>query len=94
MITTLGGKIWGPQDLELTPELVQEAHQLGLEVVPWSWPEKSGTELNVKITEELMNMGVDGIITDRPDILRGLMASGDASSKCKMESTAFLSPKG
>lgn len=75
MIASLGGKIWGPQDIELTPALVNEAHSFGLEVVPWSWPEKTGTEMNVSFTEKLIATGIDGIITDRPDILRGLMAA-------------------
>lgn len=75
MIAKLGGKIWGPQDTQLTPELVQAAHQHGLKVVPWSWPEKIGKELDIEFTEKLITMGIDGIITDRPDILRGLMAA-------------------
>jgi len=75
MIAALGGKIWGPQDTELTTTLVKEAHNLGLKVVPWSWPEKSAQEVDVPMLRELINMQVDGIITDRPDILRGLLAA-------------------
>lgn len=75
MITTLGGKIWGPQDVELTFDLVKEAHQLGLRVVPWSWPEKTGLEIDVSFTKKLISMGIDGIITDRPDVVRGLLGS-------------------
>lgn len=68
-IAALGGKIWGPQDIEVNPQLVSEAHYYGLKVVPWSWPEKTGTEIDLPLTQRLMAMGVDGIITDRPDLV-------------------------
>lgn len=75
MIATLGGKIWGPEDVELTPELVAEAHELGLKVIPWNWPEREKTEINLPLILKLIEMDVDGIITDRPDILRGLLSA-------------------
>lgn len=77
MIAALGGQFWGPQDIELTLQRVKAAHQLGLKVVAWTWPKQTGQEIDVPITEQLMTMGVDGIITDRPDIVRGLMAARD-----------------
>lgn len=75
MIKILGGKIWGAEDTELTPALVAEAHDLGLKVVPWNWPEKAKTEFNLAAVTHLIDMQVDGIITDRPDILKGLLAA-------------------
>lgn len=75
MIKSLGGKIWGPQDIELTHELVNEAHMLGLKVIPWSWPEQTKSEIDVATVKKLIAMNVDGIITDRPDILRGVLAA-------------------
>ena len=75
MIHAMGGKIWGPQDIEVTKENVKEAHQLGLKVVPWTWPENTGSEINTQMIEKLLGLGVDGIITDRPDILKGLKAA-------------------
>lgn len=72
MIASLGGKIWGPQDVELTRELVQAAHDFGLKVVPWSWPEKKGQEFSEEMVLKLIDLGVDGIITDRPDLLQQL----------------------
>ncbi len=75
MIATLGGKVWGPQDVQLTPELVDQAHELGLKVVPWSWPEKTGAGVHVVMKERLIDMGVDGMIVDRPDVLRGLLTA-------------------
>ena len=80
MIAALGGKIWGPEYWGVTLKLVNEAHHdqlkvVGFKLVPYTWPEKYGTEFNPKLIEKLIDMGVDGIITDRPDMLRGLMAA-------------------
>ncbi len=54
--------IWSPRARDLTPELLAEAQGLGLKVIPW-------TINDVATMEELIEMGVDGIITDRPDLL-------------------------
>lgn len=45
----------------LTPALVSECHEKGIKILPWTVNEKS------KI-EELKKMGVDGIITDYPNL--------------------------
>ena len=50
-----------------TPELVEAAHAVGLQVLPWT--------VNDRATmHALMDIGVDGLITDRPDLLRHVMA--------------------
>lgn len=54
--------IWSPRAKDLTPELLAEAQGLGLKVIPW-------TVNDVATMEELIEMGVDGIISDRPDLL-------------------------
>ncbi len=46
-----------------TPELVREAHAAGIKVVPWTVDDR-GTY------ESLIDAGVDGIITDYPNMLR------------------------
>jgi glycerophosphoryl diester phosphodiesterase len=50
-----------------TPELVAEAHEAGLAVIPWTIDDPA-------TIASLMDAGVDGIITDYPDRLRALMA--------------------
>jgi glycerophosphoryl diester phosphodiesterase len=62
-IKAAGGAIWSPFYRDLTPALVQEAHGLGLKVLPW-------TVNDPKTMAELIDMSVDGIISDRPDLLR------------------------
>jgi glycerophosphoryl diester phosphodiesterase len=67
MVKAAGGAIWSPFYAELSADLVKEAHALGLKVLPWT----------VNKTEDmarLIDWGVDGLITDRPDFLRDVMA--------------------
>jgi glycerophosphoryl diester phosphodiesterase len=46
---------------------IKEAHQLGLKVVVW-------TVNKAEDMARLMDMGVDGIISDNPDVLRAVAA--------------------
>ena len=67
MVKAAEGAIWSPYFPELSAELVKEAHALGLKVIPWT----------VDVTQDmarLIDWGVDGLITDRPDFLRDIMA--------------------
>lgn len=68
-IKALGGAIWSPFHRELTAEELKEAHDLGLEVHVWT----VNKEADIR---RLLEMGVDGIITDYPDVARPLMAKG------------------
>ena len=52
-----------PASATSTPALVAESHGLGLKVVVWT------VNKDDDITR-LIDMGVDGIISDRPDLLR------------------------
>lgn len=75
MVKHLGGHCWEPYEMDLTKSDLVEAHRQGLNVVVWGWPEEEGTEFNYRQIEKMIDFGVDGIITDRPDILRGILAS-------------------
>ncbi|WGR69841.1 MULTISPECIES: glycerophosphodiester phosphodiesterase [unclassified Bradyrhizobium] len=62
-IKAAGGAIWSPYFGDVTAALITEAHALGLRVVVWT----------VNKPEDIAGMieiGVDGIISDRPDLLR------------------------
>jgi glycerophosphoryl diester phosphodiesterase len=65
-VKAAGGKYWAPYYTYLTAALLDEAHQLGLKVCVWTVDSRSDMV-------RLMNMGVDGIITNRPDILKAVM---------------------
>ena len=62
-----GGPIWAPHHAELSGELIDEAHALGLAVLAW-------TVNRVEDMRRLLCAGIDGLITDRPDIARQVMA--------------------
>ena len=79
MVKHLGGHCWEPFAMDLTKSDLDEAHRLGLKVVVWGWPEQEGTEFNYAQIEKLIDYGVDGIITDRPDILRGILVTRDSN---------------
>ena len=62
----IGADIVSPYFKELSPQLVDEAHELGMKVVPWTV--NSSRDMNM-----LIDMGVDGIISDKPWVLREVL---------------------
>jgi len=60
-----GANIWSPDFRRLTGELIDQAHEFGLLVIPWTVNEADDMT-------RLLDLGADGIITDRPDIAVGL----------------------
>jgi len=67
-IREAGGRNWGPHCRSLTPQLAEEAHRLGIRVFPWTADSRAAML-------RLLKMKVDGIITNRPDILLGLLGN-------------------
>jgi glycerophosphoryl diester phosphodiesterase len=63
MVKAAGGSVWSPYFAETTREQVAEAHSLGLKVVVWTVNEPADMR-------RMIEWGVDGVISDRPDILR------------------------
>ncbi|MFJ8643420.1 glycerophosphodiester phosphodiesterase family protein [Streptomyces sp. NPDC093610] len=49
-------------------KMVRDAHRRGLKVIPWTCDDPA-------TVEALMDMGIDGIITDYPDRVRDIMAT-------------------
>lgn len=64
-----GVSIWSPRFDTATQDAINEAHAAGLSVIPWTV--NVGSEM-----QELAERGVDGIITDRPDIAVELFGQG------------------
>jgi glycerophosphoryl diester phosphodiesterase len=62
-----GCNIWSPLASNVTPAYVKEAHDLGMQVLPWTVNDPS-------LMTRLIDQGVDGLITDYPDRLRKVMA--------------------
>jgi glycerophosphoryl diester phosphodiesterase len=63
MIHAAGGAIWSPFWGDVTAGNVREAQSLGLQVVVWT----VNSEADMRA---MMALGVDGIISDYPDVLR------------------------
>lgn len=53
--------------LLVTPEYVAHAHRLGMKVIPWTCDDKA-------TMAALVDAGVDGMITNYPDVLREVLA--------------------
>ena len=67
-IKVAGGAIWSPFFGDVTPALISESHALDLQVVVWTVNKPADMA-------RMIEMGVDGIISDRPDLLRQVAAS-------------------
>ena len=65
-VKAAGGRIWSPYFKNLTPESLAEARQLGLMVSVW-------TPDNPIDMQMLIEMKVDAITTNRPDVLKKLL---------------------
>ena len=47
MIHGLGGTWWDVEDIELTEAALKHAHQLGLKVAAWTYPDRTEKEINI-----------------------------------------------
>jgi glycerophosphoryl diester phosphodiesterase len=72
LVHASGAATWSPYYMDLDARLVAEAHALGLRVVPWTVNEPAEMR-------RMLGFGVDGMISDRPDLLKAeLEAKGIA----------------
>lgn len=67
LVRAAGGKIWSSFHGDLDAAQVKEAQALGLQVLAWTVNEPAQIEA-------MLGLGVDGIISDRPDRVREAMA--------------------
>ncbi|MGA2957054.1 MAG: glycerophosphodiester phosphodiesterase [Thermodesulfobacteriota bacterium] len=67
MVKAAGGRTWSPYFGDLTEAKLKEAHDLGIKVVVWTVNEPAQIK-------KMLDLGVDGIISDRPDLVRQVMA--------------------
>jgi len=66
LVQAIGASVWSPDYRDLSALAVAAAQAQGLGVVPWTVNDPADME-------RLIDMGVDGLISDRPDTLRSLL---------------------
>lgn len=66
LIRAAGGKVWSSYFGDLDAAQVQDAQRQGLQVLAWTVNDPAQIE-------QVLDLGVDGIVTDRPDRVRAAM---------------------
>jgi glycerophosphoryl diester phosphodiesterase len=66
-IKAAGGAIWSPFFGDVDSDLISESHRLGLSVVVWTVDKPEDMA-------RMIDIGVDGIISDHPDLLRKVVS--------------------
>lgn len=67
MVRAAGGRIWSSFHGDLDRGLVQQAQGLGIQVLAWTVNQPADIV-------RMLDLGVDGIVSDRPDLVRAEMA--------------------
>ena len=70
IVHAAGGQYWCPRYNQVDGNQIKEAHNLGLRVVVWTPNRKEAMR-------RLIDLGVDGIMTDRPDLLKEVLGHTD-----------------
>ncbi len=68
LVAAAGGRVWAPFHREIDGARIKDAHDRGLAVKVWTVNDED--RMN-----QLIDLGVDGIITDYPDRLRRVLAT-------------------
>jgi glycerophosphoryl diester phosphodiesterase len=68
LVAAAGCAVWSPAFRNLTAESLKESKELGLKVIPWTVNDKADME-------RLIDLSVDGLISDYPDRVRSVLAS-------------------
>ena len=66
MIKAAGGSVWSVYFGDLDAAKLKEAHELGLKVLAWTVNDPAAMA-------RMIDLGVDGLVTDRPDLARQVM---------------------
>jgi glycerophosphoryl diester phosphodiesterase len=78
MVKAAGGAVWSPYYREVTRRNLAEAHALGLKV--WVWTVNRAADIR-----RMIGLGVDGLISDYPDLLRTVAAGTGVTAAARRE---------
>ena len=84
-IKALGGYLVEPMVFFTTKNMIETAHKNGLKIVPWDSPGllNGNKDFSQRTLKRLINYGVDGLITDRPDLLKELLNKPQQTKEIK-----------
>jgi glycerophosphoryl diester phosphodiesterase len=71
LVHAFGAQILSPYYREIQKQDVEQAHRLGLKVIPWTVNDR-------RTMQKLIDWGVDGIITDTPGELIEVLRESQA----------------
>ena len=57
--------IYAPNFILVSEDLVKQVHEKGMKIIPW-------TVNDLDVMRNLIDMGIDGMITDYPDLIEGI----------------------
>jgi glycerophosphoryl diester phosphodiesterase len=81
LVKATGATTWGPDFKDLDAARIAAAHALGLRVIPWTV--NAETDM-----QRMLELGVDGMTSDRPDLLRAFLAGRGLSLPAPIAETA------
>ena len=70
LVQFFGADVYSPNYRDISFIDIQKAHELGLKIIPWTINDPG-------LMLQFVEMGVDGIITDRPDLLIAVLAENN-----------------
>lgn len=82
-VPTAGRPPWGPAVSLVRAELLARLHAEGLPVIPWTINDPARVR-------ELLKAGVDGVCTDRPDLIRATLAAQGVALPPRHRAPAWL----
>ena len=81
LVAAAGCHVWSPFYRNVNAEVMAEAKRAGIRVIPWTVNERADME-------RLIDLGVDGLISDYPDRLRAVLADRGIPLPAPVEAAA------
>lgn len=83
LVAASGADVWSPDFEALTAEDITLAHDLGLRVIPWTLNDPADLA-------RMIDLGVDGVISDEPDLAMAAARAATNSPVRPLAASAFV----